>query len=102
MLGNGAGQVTSLDIPCSAGLPVVGTDANGHLTLLYSRRKAAALPGIAYQIEFSSTMAADSWSVNASASEVATSVDAKWERVLVTDSVPNSRSRFVRIRVNKP
>ena len=102
MLGNGAGQAASLDIPCSAGLPVVGMDTNGHLTLLYSRRKAAAQPGITYQIEFSSTMAADSWSANASASEVATSVDATWERVLVTDSVLNSRSRFVRIRVNKP
>ncbi|MBK8856177.1 MAG: hypothetical protein IPN11_00380 [Opitutaceae bacterium] len=110
MLGNGPGQVASLDVPSAAsasptgnaGLPAVAVDGSGRLTVLYLRRKAASQPGITYALEFSSTLAADSWAVNASATEAATSIDDTWERVLVTDSAAMTGARFVRVRVVKP
>ena len=34
--------------------------------------------------------------------EIATSVDDTWERVLVTDSAAMAGARFVRVRVVKP
>jgi hypothetical protein len=110
MLGTGPGQVASLDIPSAAsasptgnaGLPAVAVDGSGRLTVLYLRRKAASQPGITYAVEFSSTLAADSWAVNASSTESATSLDDTWERVLVTDSAAMTGARFVRVRVVKP
>ena len=110
LLGNSPGQVASLDSPCgpgtlpvgNVGMPVLAMDGGGHVTLLYLRRKAATQPGITYVLECSSTLAAGSWAENPGATEAATSVDATWERVLVTDSVANPQVRFVRVRVNKP
>ncbi len=110
LLGNGPGQVASLDLPCSvsasptgnAGLPAVAVDESGRLIVLYLRRKAASQPGITYAVEFSSTLTADSWAVNVSATEAATSIDDTWERVLVTDSAAMTGARFVRVRVVRP
>jgi len=110
LLGTGSGQVTSLDVPCTAGasptctagLPTVAVDEAGRLTVLFLRRKASSQPGITYAVEFSSSPAADAWAVNASATETATSIDDTWERVLVTDSAPFSGQRYVRVRITRP
>ncbi len=105
MLGSGTGQASTLTTPNaavlsssgSAGLPFGGLDVTGKLQLNYLRRKASAAPGITYTVEFSDTLA--SWASNPSATESATSIDATFERVTVTESLILTR-RFVRIRVS--
>jgi hypothetical protein len=113
MLGSGVGQASALATPNaatlapagSAGLPFAslgsGPDA-GKLQLTFVRRKASAspAPGVSYAVQFSNDLGvSDLWAVNASATESATSLDATFERVTVTDSLPHPPRRFVRARV---
>ncbi|MBK8479089.1 MAG: hypothetical protein IPL39_23240 [Opitutaceae bacterium] len=107
LLGNGPGQTVSLDRPCTtvlapegdSGLPAVTLDGGGHLSVLYIRRKGSS--GITYTVEFSGTLATDSWAANAAATETVTSLDETWERVRLTDSVAPAPRRFVRVRVTQ-
>ena len=111
MIGNGAGQATNLSTPNNsiltpngnAGLPLVGTDGSGKLTLTYIRRKAATNPGISYSVEFTNDLGlTDLWAVNPAATEgTPVSIDSQFERVTVTDSISPSR-RFARVRVSAP
>jgi putative alpha-1,2-mannosidase len=108
LIGSGAGQSPTLATPNasvlapdgSAGLPFVEMeDTTGELQLTYIRRKASSAPGITYTVEFSSTLAADSWAENPSATESVTSLNPTFERVTVTDSLASPARRFVRVRV---
>ncbi len=109
LLGTGPGQTSSLTTANTAqmtpqgnaGLPSVGVSGD-QLTLLYVRRKTASQPGITYTVEFSSSLEANSWAVNAAATETVTSLDDTWERILVTDSTSVTPRRFVRVRVERP
>ena len=109
MIGAGAGQAATLNIPNvagfngTAGLPLVGKESvSGKLTLAYLRRKASGLPapGITYSVQFGSTLA--DFAVNGAATEVSTSIDGTFENVVVTDSVLSSGKRFVRVQVSAP
>ena len=116
MLGSGPGQADDIDLPNAsalttggnAGLPYVslgsGPDA-GKLQLTYIRRKTSAspAPGITYAVQFSNDLAlSDPWAANPSATESATSLDATFERVTVTDSSNLFSQRFVRVKVTTP
>jgi hypothetical protein len=116
LLGSGVGQAFSMSSPNasiltpsgSAGLPFVsigtGPDA-GKLQLTYIRRKAAAspAPGITYAVQFSNDLAVtDPWAANRSATESATSLDATFERVTVTDPLALPTRRFARVKVTAP
>jgi hypothetical protein len=116
MLGSGVAQASSLSSPNgtaltadgSAGLPYLsigtGPDA-GKLQLTFIRRKAVASPasGITYAVEFSTDLGVSvPWAANPSASESATSLDATFERVTVTDSLVAPARRFVRVKVATP
>ena len=109
MVGAGAGQATTLNIPNvagfngTAGLPLVGRESGtGKLTLTYLRRKASGLPvaGITYSVQFGSTLA--DFAVNGAATEVSTSIDSTFESVVVTDSVLPPGKRFARVKVTAP
>lgn len=116
MIGSGAGQAPTLATPNatiltpdgSAGLPYLsigtGPDA-GKLQLTFIRRKAVASPasGTTYAVEFSTDLGVSvPWAANPSASESATSLDATFERVTVTDSLVAPARRFVRVKVTTP
>jgi len=109
MLGSGAGQGSNLNaanssvIPSngSAGLPQVDVDGTGKLRVTYVRRKSTSNSGVTYAVEFSDTLANGTWAVNASATTAVTSIDATFERVVVTDSNAPIK-RFVRLRVTAP
>ncbi len=108
LLGSGTGQASTLSTPNasilapagSAGMPLVGVDVSSKLQLTFIRRKASASPGITYAVEFSDALA--SWAVNPSATESATSIDATFERVTVTDSLVAPVKRFGRVKVTSP
>lgn len=106
MIGSGSGQAaalttsntTVLAAAGNAGLPLGGVEsASGALQTTYIRRKASPAPGIIYAVEFSDTLG--TWSVNTSATESVTSIDAAFERVTVTDSLGSPNKRFVRVSV---
>jgi len=112
MIGSGTGQAASLSIPNDtpvgsggiAGLPAMGLDASGRLTIACIRRKLSASPasGITYAFEFSGDLSAGSWAVNAAATETTTGIDATYERVVVTDSMVNPPKRFGRVKITNP
>lgn len=107
LIGPSAGQTAALTIPNATvltedggvGLPRVGVNDAGRLQITFLRRKDSSTPGILSAVEFSDTLAADSWAANPSAVESVTSLDATLERVTLTDSVPYSARRFARVRV---
>ena len=110
MIGSDAGQAATLAIPNTttlapsgvAGLPAVGMDVNGRLTLSYIRRVGSATPapGIVYLPEFTSTLESPAnWAANPSATESVTPINAAFQRVLVTDSVSTPARRFARVSV---
>ncbi|MBC8011516.1 MAG: fibronectin type III domain-containing protein, partial [Burkholderiales bacterium] len=109
MLGSGAGQASSLSTPNvsvltpdgSAGLPFCSLlpAPDSALQITYVRRKAASVPGITYTVEFTDDLSSNSWAANPSATESVTSLDAAFERVLVTDSPALPARRFVRVRI---
>ena len=107
MIGNGTGQVANLGIANAvyvnplngiAGLPSIAVNSQGRLSLTYVRTTATANSGISSTVEFSNTLVSD-WAENMSATEVVSSIGATYERVTVTDSIPASPRRFVRVRV---
>ena len=109
MIGAGAGQAGSLNIPNvasfngTAGLPLVGTEVGtGKLQITYLRRKTAnsPTPGISYSVQFGSTLA--DFAINPSATEVLTSINAIFESVTVTDSVLPPSKRFARVKITAP
>ncbi len=105
LLGNGPGQAATLATPNAAllapdgsvGLPLLGVNGFGQLQITYIRRKPSGGPGVTYTVEFSDALA--SWAGNPSATESATSIDASFERVTVTDSVASPTKRFARVKV---
>jgi hypothetical protein len=105
MIGGGTGQAVTIATPNSARLAADGSaglpfgaveNATGKLTITYIRRKPATNPGIGYSVEFSNTLA--TWAENPAATEIATSLDATFERVTVTDSA-NTTKRFVHVKI---
>ena len=108
MMGNGLNQASALTTPNtnivglggSAGLPLVGVDASGRLTITFIRRTASSNPGITYDVEFSDALG--TWAVNGAATESLTSIDTNFDRVILTDSVTGANKRFVRVRVSAP
>ena len=105
MIGSGTAQAPDLASPNvevidpsgSAGLPMASVDVGGALNVTYLRRTAASAPGITYSVEFSNNLT--SWQPNPAATENVTAIDALFERVTVTDSVPAAAGRFARVRV---
>ena len=108
MIGAGQGQAATLSVPNvqtvgvsgTAGLPKLGVNGSGKLTLTYIRRKASTTPGIACAVEFSNNLDAGSWAVNGAATESVTSIDSNFERVTVTDSLTTPK-RFARVRISE-
>jgi len=88
----------------TSGLPLVGWVQNNrqtYLTLEYVRRTAASNPGITYHAEFNSNLSnTNGWSVTGT--DTVTPINATWERVLTTDTIPSSPTRFARLRVTQP
>ncbi len=107
MLGSDPGQALTLNIPntavttvnSNAGLPLIGLDGEGKLTLTFIRRRATSAPGVTYAVEFSNSLVNGSWAVNPLATESVTIVDATFERVVARDSLANAGKRFARVRV---
>ena len=84
------------------GLPLINLVPSGTESVLqieYIRRKASTNPQINYFPEFASSLTTGQWEVQTS--ETVTSIDANWERVVVTDSTDSSieNQRFGRVRV---
>ena len=87
----------------TSGLPLVGLVPSGENSVLqieYIRRKAETNPQISYFPEFSSSLTSIEWNAPLTA-EIVTSIDAEWERVVVSDLLDSSTSntRFGRVRV---
>jgi hypothetical protein len=85
------------------GLPLVGLVPSGENSVLqieYIRRKASTNPQISYFPEFSNSLTSGEWDAPLTA-EVVTSIDAEWERVVVSDllDASTSNTRFGRVRV---
>ena len=99
-------DATPMTATGTKGLPLVGNDGNGHLTLTFVRRKAASVPAITYQPQFSNTVTTSGFAVNAAATtSTPVAIDGTWERVTVTDSVVAGQSqaqRFARVLVSDP
>ncbi len=108
LIGPAAGQRTSIDSPVSTilspatdyGLPAVMTDFSGKLQVTYVRRNIDSFSGIDYTVEFSSSLAPDSWQVNPTAGIVVTEIDSLLDRVTVTDDLTAAPRRFARVRVH--
>ena len=86
------------------GLPLVGTAAvaagDTRLTVEFVRRTAGSGSGLTYAAQFASDLAAGDWQTGGT--ESVTAINARWERVLVTDSVPlgtGAAQRFARVAV---
>ena len=85
------------------GLPFISLIPSGTESVLqieYIRRKAETNPQISYFPEFSSSLTSGEWDASLSA-ETVTSIDAEWERVVVSDPTNSSieNQRFGRVRV---
>ena len=86
----------------TSGLPLINLIPSGTESVLqieYIRRKASTNPQISYFPEFTTSLTGAEWEVQTA--ETVTSIDADWERVVVSDLVGTSTSnkRFGRIRV---
>ena len=84
------------------GLPIINLIPSGTKSVLqieYIRRKASTNPQISYFPEFTSSITSGEWEVQTA--EIVTSIDADWERVVVTDSTDSliENQRFGRVRV---
>jgi hypothetical protein len=85
-----------------SGYPILWVNgANQRLTVEFIRRKAAMKPGITYQVQFSSDLAA--WTTSGNLVST-TPVDSIWERVRYEDSstTVQSQMRFGRVAVSVP
>ncbi len=86
----------------TSGLPLINLIPSGTESVLqieYIRRKASTNPQISYFPEFTTSLTGAEWEVQTA--ETVTSIDADWERVIVSDTVGTSTSdkRFGRVRV---
>ena len=88
------------------GLPLVRleTVAEGdqRLTAEFVRRTAESGSGLTYAVQFATDLAAGDWQVGGT--ESVTAINARWERVKVTDSVSagsGGAARFARVMVTK-
>ena len=88
------------------GLPLVGleTVAEGdqRLTVEFVRRTAGSGSGVTYAVQFATDLAAGNWQTGGTESVAA--INARWERVKVTDTVPvgsggGVAGRFARVAV---
>lgn len=83
----------------TAGMPLVratGAGATRRLQLEFIRRKTAVGSGLTYEAQFAadvSTFAA------ATVTDSVTSIDATWERVLISDPVAGAGQRFARVKL---
>jgi alpha-tubulin suppressor-like RCC1 family protein len=91
---------TGMDPTKTGRNPGAATRVGGTITFTYIRSKAAVLDGVTIKVEWSDTLAENSWS-NTEVSE--TSVD-QGATELVTATLPagSSSKRFVRLRVSRP
>ena len=80
----------------TAGLPYIEVDVQGRLTIEFVRRKASTTPGVTYIVETGDTLSSLQALDLTGASVV--SIDAKWERVTVTDPTVTARC-FGRVRI---
>ena len=83
----------------TAGLPIarsIGIGAAHRLQLEFIRRKAATGSGATYEAQFGSDLAG--W-ITAPTPDIVTSIDATWERVLISDPVAGAAQRFARVKV---
>ena len=86
------------------GLPLVGLNPQGRLTVTFVRRKASTFPGVAYAVQFTNDLAGAAVVENPSAAVTSTTLDETWERVVVTDSIvsgPANPQRFARVQVSE-
>ncbi len=88
------------------GLPLIRTEAvNGkgsRLMVEYVRRAAASESGIVYAVQWTSRLAPDSADWQTGGTESVTPINARWERVKVTDTVvvgSGAAARFARVAV---
>ena len=84
------------------GLPLIRSIPSGTKSVLqveYIRRKTGTNPQINYFTEFTSNLINGEWEVQAT--EIVTSIDEEWERVVVSDLLDTSTAnqRFGRVRV---
>ncbi len=79
-----------------AGLPRIGRNGTGQLTVTFVRRKATTNPGILYTVETGEQL--DALQPLSLSGATVESIDATWERVGVTDPALTSR-RFGRLKV---
>ncbi len=88
------------------GLPLIRieavSDTESRLTVEFVRRTAASRPGIVYAVQWTSSLAPESVDWQAGGTESVTPINARWERVKVTDTVAVSSgapARFARVAV---
>ncbi len=86
------------------GLPLVETTTvaagDTRLTVEFVRRTAASGSGLTYAVQFATDLAAGNWQTGGT--ESVTAINARWERVKVTDGVPMGTGavrRFARVAV---
>ena len=86
------------------GLPLVRLEASGatgdtRLTVEFVRRTAGSGGGLIYAVQFATGLAAGDWQTGGT--ESITAINARWERVKVTDAVPAGApaQRFARVQV---
>jgi len=83
----------------TAGLPIVrniGPGDAGRLQLEFVRRKISSGSQISYEPQFSADLL--TW-ITATSMDSVSSIDATWERVLVSDPVASAPARFARVRI---
>ncbi len=88
------------------GLPLIQieavSDTESRLTVEFVRRTAASQSGIVYAVQWTSSLAPGSVDWQAGGTESVTSINARWERVKVTDTVAignGTPARFARVAV---
>ena len=83
------------------GLPLIQLEAvsptDNRLTVEFVRRTVASGAGLTYTTEFATDLTAGDW--EAGGTESVTAINARWERVKVTDDGPVGARRFARVKV---
>ena len=107
MIGTGVGKraflnqsnTSTLVANGNSGLPLVGKDTSGRMTLSYIRRKTSGNPGLSYSVEFNSSLGIGEWATSSTATEFVSDIDASLERVTVTETAAGSARRFARVKI---
>lgn len=84
------------------GLPLIRLETVGadrRLTVEFVRRTAGSGAGLTYAVQFATDPAAADWQTGGM--ESVTAINARWERVKVTDSVSAAARRFARVAVTQ-